>query len=292
MDLYASQGQYEMKAYHIILGLIVWMSCDSPNTPVSDTSPNLVTDSLAVQIIKVEALTADSTQTFTDLKTALKNAEDVLVLKLPPWRDAPRPSGFPMEVIQFSNLLELRISSGQLKQLPPEIGQLTNLKVLDLSNNSFTSLPPEIGNLKNLEVLKINDNFELDTFPAEIANLRSLKYLDISLCWTYHFPIELCQLTQLEYLNAMKTGVEELPDCIGNLINLKTLKLNNNPLKKIPAEFGRLSKLDTLWLINTEVAEFPVEMSNLAELSYLWVYPNKKFRKEIEILLPKTNLKP
>ena len=86
---------------------------------------------------------------------------------------------FPNEVLTFSELEILDLSSNLLTQIPPSISQLKKLKVLILVKNHIKFLPKEITHLKNLEQLHLWGN-ELESLPNNIMHLRKLKKLSIA----------------------------------------------------------------------------------------------------------------
>ena len=81
-------------------------------------------------------------------------------------------AALPPEIIELTNLWELRLDHNQLTALPAEIGQLTKLGLLGLGGNRLTALPPEIGQLTNLETLRLDGN-QLTALPRELADLLS-----------------------------------------------------------------------------------------------------------------------
>jgi len=112
-------------------------------------------------------------------------------------------TGFPVYILEMTQLKKLDLSGNKLKTLPAEIGDLTNLeelylnnnmldgalpaeirkmsklKILDASNNNLTGIPAEIGQLNNLRELDYSNN-KLDTYPNEIVNLKNLQKLDLT----------------------------------------------------------------------------------------------------------------
>lgn len=94
-------------------------------------------------------------------------------------------------------MVELNLSTNQLKVLPDDIDKLQNLEVLILSNNCFKvtyiidlackilvcviclnlqRLPGSIGNMKKLRELDLEEN-ELEQLPNEIGMNYLLKTL-------------------------------------------------------------------------------------------------------------------
>ncbi|XP_008556454.1 protein windpipe isoform X1 [Microplitis demolitor] len=81
----------------------------------------------------------------------------------------------------LTNLRHLDLSNGKLKTIDPScFRHLRSLRSLDLSDNHLTHLSPgTFVELDHLESLNLKKN-SLEQIPADIVNLNSLKYLDIS----------------------------------------------------------------------------------------------------------------
>lgn len=60
--------------------------------------------------------------------------------------------------------------------------------MLDVSYNLLKMLPVEIGNLKNLEYLNLNGNVNLKKLPCTLANISSLKKIDLEVDNFVHPP--------------------------------------------------------------------------------------------------------
>ncbi|MCI4667296.1 MAG: leucine-rich repeat domain-containing protein [Bacteroidia bacterium] len=106
-----------------------------------------------ILIILIYSSTIYSQDTYSSLKKALKNPEDVKRLDL---------------------------SGQKLKSLSPKISKLTSLTYLDLSGNSLTDLPNSIGNLKQLDSLNLKDN-NLRYIPKSLCELKNLKWVSFKL---------------------------------------------------------------------------------------------------------------
>ena len=106
-------------------------------------------------------------------------------------------TALPLELFQFTSLIELNLSGNQLTILPPDLAQLTSLIKLDLSGNLLTTLPPGISFLKNLTTLNLSGNL-FSALPQEICKLRKLAALDLSGNQLTTLPPEICHLSNLE----------------------------------------------------------------------------------------------
>ncbi|XP_051228235.1 receptor-like protein EIX1 [Lolium perenne] len=89
----------------------------------------------------------------------------------------------PTEIGALTALTYLDMGSNNLTgSIPADLGKLINLTTLILAQNKLTgSLPAEIGSLKNLISLDLsNNNFSGVITEEHFANLKSLKYIDLS----------------------------------------------------------------------------------------------------------------
>lgn len=64
---------------------------------------------------------------------------------------------FPFNLIKLKQLVNLNISSNEIKRLPFAVRKLTSLRILDLSNNKLGSLPSPIAKLR-LDEINICNN--------------------------------------------------------------------------------------------------------------------------------------
>ena len=67
-----------------------------------------------------------------------------------------------------------------LKSLPKEIGNLKKLETLNIANSPIAVLPAEIGQLESLSSIEIYNCPNLKSFPLQIAELPSLRSVNIS----------------------------------------------------------------------------------------------------------------
>lgn len=89
-------------------------------------------------------------------------------------------SQLPIEICNLTWLQALVLGNNNLTTLPENITALQQLKILAINFNKFKNLPEMIKKLPLLERLAANNN-ELQEDPGEIiAELKNLKYLDLS----------------------------------------------------------------------------------------------------------------
>lgn len=140
----------------------------------------------------------------------------------------------PVEIGQLTNLRSLSLACNHLTSLPPEIGDLVQLDALSLVDNWLDQLPPEIGRLTNLDTLLLYNsvpmslahmgnvprallareyghadalqNFQyglrnaITFLPPELANIRELRFLDVSHNQLTQLPSEFLQSNDDDYL--------------------------------------------------------------------------------------------
>lgn len=168
------------------------------------------------------------------------------------------------------------------------------IKPMDMNHgtttNGLLSLPSEIGNLTKLEQLFIA-NSEIETLPAEMANLISCTDLELYNCPKMkEFPMALAQMPELitanlannrqwssdevlKGLKALATGpsaekiqllyllennLEVIPKEIKNMKKLGLLDFASNKIHTIEEAWGNEIKPVQLYLDNNQISEFPV----------------------------------
>jgi len=175
----------------------------------------------------------------------------------------------PKDIGILVGLINLNLSSADIKSLPASIGELRNLKDLDLSSSNIKLLPPAIGKLQNLKDLNLSRTRKLSKLPKEIGNLASLNKLDLSYSGIKSLPPSIGRLQNLKHLDLSYTQKlwSKLPEEIGNLALLKMLNLSGAGITALPRFIGRLKKLEHLDLSSCVFwALLPEEIGDLASL--------------------------
>ena len=152
-----------------------------------------------------------------------------------------------------SRVISLNVSNIPLFGfIPPEIGLLNKPVNLTLAADNLSGmLPMEMANLTSLKVLNVSNNVFYGNFPGEITlGITELEILD-----TYNnnfsgpLPSELVNLKNLKHLCLGGNYFSgPIPDSYSEIQSLEFLGLNGNSLTgKIPARLGRLKNLKGLY---------------------------------------------
>ena len=98
-----------------------------------------------------------------------------------------------------------------------------------MSSNPLVGLPTSIQRLTKLERLYLDGN-KLTELPAEIGDLRELRWLIMSSNQLVGLPTSVQRLTKLQELDLDGNKLTELPPEIGDLRELRLLTVSHNPL--------------------------------------------------------------
>jgi Leucine-rich repeat (LRR) protein len=185
-------------------------------------------------------------------------------------------SQIPFAVGNLSRLTHLNLSHSSFSgQIPSGVSHLSKLSSLDLSWNSGglytgSDLRSFVQNFTSLEELLLSGVNISSVVPESLANLSSLKTLDLEYCELLgEFPTRLFQLPNLRDLsiagNWNLTG--QLPEFHSNT-SLEVLDLYNLGFYgKLPTSIGNLRSLRFLDVIGCHFSgSIPHSLSNLTQL--------------------------
>ena len=175
----------------------------------------------------------------------------------------------PVEILNISTLVELRISNNLLQELPEEIGELPQLRVLHATNNKLRTLPEgALVKLKLLEELCLEDN-KLDHIPDKLVRLFRLKILRMSRNRIREIPKKIGKMDQLVVLELNVNQLRSVPDSVGNLHRLQRLCLQKNRVRNLPMDMSRMTSLQVLNVNSNLLRQIPPEVSSLGRLKEL-----------------------
>jgi Leucine-rich repeat (LRR) protein len=131
--------------------------------------------------------------------------------------------------------------------------------------NSYTTWEDfwEEGQLVSRIVEIRYDNKSIIKIPNSIADLDSLKWLELQNNNIYTIPGYIGSLEVLEYFTIFQNEITELPPQIGNLASLEVLKVSENKLENIHPNIGKLDKLNQLWLSENQLTILPDGMCDI-----------------------------
>ena len=95
--------------------------------------------------------------------------------------------------------------------------------------NQLVGLPTSIQRLTELERLYLDGN-KLTELPAEIGDLKDLRWLWVNFNQLVGLPTSIQRLTKLEFLYLDRNKLTELPTEISDLRKLSELSVSHNPL--------------------------------------------------------------
>ncbi|KAK4407622.1 Receptor-like protein 34 [Sesamum angolense] len=186
---------------------------------------------------------------------------------------------YEFPTLQFSNMVELDLSSNKLGQIPESFFILEMLNTLDLSHNFFNSTNfPDFINLPKLQILDLSNNRitgEVPNWIWEIGNGK-LDYLNLSsnlligLQKPYHIPSSLNILD--EHSNQLHGELPPLPP-YAYYIDYS----HNNFEKSIPLNIGNSTTYTSyLSLANNSLSgAIPTSFCNATQLQVLDLSVNK-----------------
>jgi len=140
----------------------------------------------------------------------------------------------PLETIKIS------LNRGKI---PEVVYSMTNLKRIEAHGAGIKTISEKIANFSKLEYLDLGDNYDLQTLPENIGELKNLKILRLSVCALKKLPESFCELRELQVLQLEHNKLKKLPENIGKLMKLRNLDLEANDLTSLPEEIVNLTNL-------------------------------------------------
>lgn len=164
---------------------------------------------------------------------------------------------------KLRNLKVLDLSLNQLLRFGDECegGGLVALEILDLSSNDQLEVLTEaVGNLKYLKHLSLRANNKLARLPSNIQQLKSLAFLDCSMCSQLRRigrDVLGPSLSSLRRFDISYSSLGSLPDAIGQIKSLQELIIRRNALITLPSSIGALESLVALNCSYNKIEKLP-----------------------------------
>lgn len=151
---------------------------------------------------------------------------------------------FPAAIANLAELAELEVVYAGMRELPVEMAELSKLRVIRLRNQAFEVFPLALTTVPNLEDLEFAQMNKLSSFPAELANMASLRRLDLNHSWNQ--PDESADFMDSLFEDS-DVEVDPLPNAIGQIPHLEELILDHCKVDSLDS-IARLTELRTLSL--------------------------------------------
>ncbi|KAL3728973.1 hypothetical protein ACJRO7_033548 [Eucalyptus globulus] len=174
----------------------------------------------------------------------------------------------------FGSLIELVLSSSNIRELPNSIEMMKNLRVLRISDSSLEKLPSALRMLGKLEEIDASKcRYLSGEIPSEIGRLSFLRILSMTeLYLTNNLEMTCPNLTNLLNLRVLMLELKyQSPsqlapslNWIGGLRKLESLWLDYDSLVTLPSDFNLLSKLRKLGLVVKNLERLPKLPQNLS----------------------------
>jgi len=122
----------------------------------------------------------------------------------------------------------------------------------------------------NLSDLKV----EIRDLHPGLADLTSLKTLNLDGNSLIELPEVIGRLTSLRKLQLERNTLTELPGCLGNLKRLEELDLSYNQLTSLPEWIEKLSSLKEFYANFNKIETLPESMRKMSSLEYFVIRSN------------------
>ena len=155
----------------------------------------------------------------------------------------------------------------------------TTTEFIDILKNSYTEWEDywEDGNLVSRITEIRYDNKAITKIPNSIADLDSLRWLELQNNQIEIIPGYIGSLKNLQYFTIFQNNITELPPQIGYLSSLEVLKISDNNLENIHQNIGELNNLNLLWLSENQITTLPDSMCNILENPNIQIYIDNNF---------------
>lgn len=152
------------------------------------------------------------------------------------------------------------------------LGQESPDSTFDLSNCEMSEVPPSaypLCKVLNKEALLLNDNWLSGLDASKVADLKTLRVLDLHNNEIKLLPFELGGSSKLQVLNLENNRLSRIPDSLSKLRHLQTLNIKANKMKTFPAGICGLRSLRLLDISENLLTTLPKELCQVVTLETL-----------------------
>lgn len=165
------------------------------------------------------------------------------------------------------------------KSLPEALRRIAlarerNLSELSLNDLHLLSIPSAVAELLTLRTLNVSGN-QITVIPKFIAQLSQLRNLVLSDNRIEAIPDDIAQLSRLQSLAINSNQISSIPESIGQLFRLQDLDLGGNRISSIPESISQLLRLQNLDLGKNRINSIPDFIGSLLELRTLDLSENQ-----------------
>jgi hypothetical protein len=162
------------------------------------------------------------------------------------------------------------------KTVPPEARvYLQDKKIKDLSSYASLFAAVDVIDYVNL------DRNEIEIFPRELLNLKSLKWLRLNSNKLSSLP-DLSGLKNLRRIYLKANRFSSVPETLKDLPQLTDIDLSWNPIKEIPKWLAEKKGLKALSFTGTLITKLPDDISAWKSLNQLQLADLKLSKDEMQ----------
>ncbi|KAG1676077.1 hypothetical protein FOA52_014942 [Chlamydomonas sp. UWO 241] len=163
----------------------------------------------------------------------------------------------------------LNLSFNRLASLPAALGASPVLQQMYLANNELENLPDSFSQLPMVDLFLSENKFT--TIPKAVFGMAKLSKLSIACCRLTSVPDRLAEVTSLRFLDLSFNLLTTLPDSVAALTSLNALNVSFNPLAGFPGVVTQLTSLLELNLDYCGISSLPPGIGDLRRLEGLQI---------------------
>ncbi|XP_017784412.1 PREDICTED: leucine-rich repeat-containing protein 58 [Nicrophorus vespilloides] len=173
------------------------------------------------------------------------------------------------------NVEVISLHHNRLQLFPENIVKFSNLRSLDISSNGLAILPDVFEHCQLTTLIAKNNSLTSESLPKTFTVCPSLRELNLNGNHLSHFPEQIFDFPNLRYLYLGGNRITKISKNIGKLHSLQILSMGGNLLNEVPASLGTLKSLHALILCDNLLESLPSNIANLHNLKSLMLHRNK-----------------